>query len=151
MDKRTICFCQHRHSIASSEASYCSECGLLIEGTRRIVIRPVPLRTALVPKARPLDQKRLAPLRQEQQRFSWRELSIYGVAWAFVVSVVLGVAAALDAVGTTPQGLALVGVPVVGALLAEASWLNGHWRSGLAGMVLWEGLLWLIAFSTLFV
>jgi hypothetical protein len=63
----------------------------------------------------------------------------------FSALVVVGFAQLLAVGGHSALTLGLAGGLVIGALLAERAWVNGELWRGLRGMLLWCGLIWLVA------
>jgi len=160
-----MCLCPCCHGSTSLDAAYCSDCGTplhrartldpvqlsAVTGTTVRLIGELEQLPALGPTVRLVEpQIRPATLRHVhqvriQRIHPWRDVGVPLVAWVFVISIVMGVAEALAVVGISPRGLATIGVPVAGALLSEAAWMHGRWRSGLLGMLAWDALIWLLA------
>lgn len=166
-----MCACSHSYVSLTRDAIVCADCGMALDVARYPapplpVLMGITLRrvdTALRPVAVPrvhllheptrLRQEPLQIAAQIQQRIApaapvirpWCDIIAPLIALVFVMSVVLGVAAALDVVGVSPRGLGLLAIPLAGAIWAEATWLEGRWAVGLLGMLLWDAVLWTLA------
>jgi hypothetical protein len=71
------------------------------------------------------------------------------VGLMFGVAVVREVAQLLALNGLTTATIWLIGALLGGVLLAESAWVNGQLWRGLRGMLLWGGLLGLLAIDQL--
>lgn len=167
-----MCACPHCNGPASMNDSNCMNCGGSLQ-TR--VVAPLPARTTPESRVRLVDDphgavvlrrivvgevlahmkrdrnQALAPVPDSFVFFParrvevWRDIIVPLVAFVFVISTVLQVAAALGMLGISLRGMGITAVLVAGALLAEESWLNGHWRAGLVAMMIWTVVLWMVA------
>jgi hypothetical protein len=63
----------------------------------------------------------------------------------FSILFVLGLARLLALGGLSAWALGQVVVLIGGALIAEQAWVHGDFWPGLRGMLLWGGLIWLLA------
>ncbi len=159
-----MCVCTQCNGSASMNDSNCTHCGGSLQN--RVVV-PLPEKTAPISRVRLVDDPHGAvllrrivvgevyahPLRDRSGMAAplaesltylpprplepWRDVIVPLVAFVFVISTVLQVAAALGMLGVSLRGIGITAVLVAGALLAEESWLNGHWRAGLVAMMIW--------------
>jgi|GEM_PF-1869905 hypothetical protein len=161
--------CPQCHRKLPSDKRFCLDCGLLVRTEDQQLLQPplpelsgVRLRIIscsgraciIVPKHRTTarGQQLGRPRRRKSDKpfCVWPDLGIPLVALIFVFSLMLALAEALQASGLSPIGLGLIALPLGGAIGAERIWLAGHWRAGLLGMFLSEGILWAIAASFAF-
>lgn len=161
--------CPQCHRKLPSDKRFCLDCGPLVRtedtqplqpplpelpGVRLRIISRSGRACIIVPKLRTVVRsQQLGPGRRRKtpKPFCfWPDLGIPLVALLFVFSLMLALAEALQASGLSPVGLGLIALPLGGAIGAERIWLAGHWRAGLVGMCLSEGMLWAIAASFAF-
>lgn len=152
----------HRH--LPSDKRFCFDCGPLIsiqdqqplqpplpcvEGLRLRIVSRSGRACMIVPHRRAAcssPQLGLVAKRKTEKPFSfWRDIGIPLVALFFVFSLMFALTEALRAIGFSLFGLAMIAVPLSGAIGAERIWLAGYWRMGLLGMLLSEGCMWAIA------
>ena len=65
----------------------------------------------------------------------WSELCVPLIGLLFAIGVVMSFALALATIGVSAGSVALVGVPTVGALFAQASWMQSRSQRGFFGML----------------
>jgi hypothetical protein len=147
--------CQDCGEHSPEQASFCIVCGarLIAPGTRtRAPIKPAsgptirldaPIKTITQPAAAaPPDHsgRRVA-------RPGIRQSAIPLVGLLFGAAVVLGIAQLMALHGLSTATIISVGVLIGGVLLAESAWVNGQIWRGLRGMLVWGGLIGLLAFD----
>lgn len=148
--------CQDCGEHSPDHASFCIVCGArLIAPTART---RVPIAPAVGPTIRlsppepvrpnapsPPASGRTAPAPQRSIRHALVPL----VGLMFGVAVVLEIAQLLALNGLSTTTIWLIGMLLGGVLLAESAWVNGQLWRGLRGMLLWGGLLGLLAIDQL--
>jgi hypothetical protein len=144
--------CQDCGEHSPDHASFCIVCGArLIAPTARTRV-PLPpvvgptIRLSLPDDAAPSNPAdvRVEPAPKTTTRLSVRQALIPLVGLAFGIAVVLELAQLLAL-----NGLRAATVWLIIVLLAESAWVNGQLWRGLRGMLLWGGLLGLLAFDQL--
>jgi len=148
--------CQDCGEHSPDHASFCIVCGArLIAPTART---RVPIPPAVGPTIRlgmPDDMHPNAPsvpvdpIAKPVVRPSIRQALVPLVGLAFGIAVVIGLAQLLALNGLRAATVWLIVVLLGGVLLAESAWVNGQLWRGLRGMLLWGGLLGLLAFDQL--
>jgi hypothetical protein len=148
--------CQDCGEHSPDHASFCSICGArLITPAARM---RVPLPPAVGPTIRmsPADTARPnAPgVRVDHAacpaaRPSLRLALVPLVGLVFGAAVVIGLSKLLALNGLSAATIWPIIVLLGGVLLAESAWVNGQLWRGLRGMLLWGGLLGLLAFDQL--
>ena len=148
--------CQDCGEHSPDQASFCIVCGarLIAPAARaRVPIPPADgatIRLSL-PKAAPANSSsapaKRAPSPAAQP--SIRRALVPLVGLMFGVAVVLELAQLLALNGLSTATIWLIGVLLGGVLLAESAWVNGQLWRGLRGMLLWGGLLGLLAIDRL--
>ncbi|MEP7187809.1 MAG: zinc ribbon domain-containing protein, partial [Roseiflexaceae bacterium] len=148
--------CQDCGEHSPDHASFCIVCGArLIAPTARTRV-PLPpavgptIRLSVADVARP-DPAGVPvdPVARPAARLSIRQALVPLVGLAFGITVVLELAQLLALNGLRATTVWLIVVLLGGVLLAESAWVNGHLWRGLRGMLLWGGLLGLLAFDHL--
>ena len=70
------------------------------------------------------------------------------VGLLFAIGVVMSFALALATIGVSAGSIAVIAVPTVGALFAQASWMQSHAQRGFVGMLACLACYWgLILFA----
>jgi hypothetical protein len=147
-----------------SDKRFCFDCGPLIphqdsqplqpplpqvEGLRLRIVSRSGRACMIVPHRRAACfSPRLGPVakRKIEKPFSfWCDIGIPLVALLFVITLMFALTEALRATGISLFGLAVIAVPLSGAIGAERIWLAGYWRMGLLGMLVSEGCIWALA------
>lgn len=148
--------CQDCGEHSPEHALFCIVCGArLIAPAARMRV-PLPpalgptIRLNLADTARPCAANvRVDLAAKPQTRPSIRRALVPVVGLMFGVAVVLELAKLLALNGLSMASAWLIIVLLGGVLLAESAWVNGQLWRGLRGMLLWGGLLGLLAFDQL--
>jgi hypothetical protein len=149
--------CQDCGEHSPDQASFCIVCGArLIAPAARI---RAPLAPALGPTTRlraptpmPTPPPTTVPLNRsamQAARPGIRQSLILLVGLVFGMAVVIGIAQLMALHGLRAATIVSVAVLIGGVLLAESAWVNGQLWRGLRGMLLWGGLIELLAFGEL--
>jgi hypothetical protein len=147
--------CQDCGEYSPEQASFCGVCGArLIAPAART---RVPLPPAVGPTIRlyPADIGR--PSAAERQQIAGHRAARPGIRQALVplvglvfgMAVVLGLAQLFALHGLRAGRLWPIVVLLGGVLVAESAWVNGQLWRGMRGMLLWGGLIGLMAFGRL--
>lgn len=129
-------FCGER---SPDDAGYCVDCGAPLHMLAPLARRPAARATGPTPWL----HGSLAGLSRARAGLAERVRPVAGLAFTIVFSC--GLASYLAVGWARPLGFWLVTVLVAGALLAQQAWLHGQLWRGMCGMVLWGGLIWLLA------
>jgi hypothetical protein len=148
--------CQDCGEHSPEQASFCIVCGArLIAPTARM---RVPISPAVGPTIHlnpaTIERPGAAGVRADRAhrtaaRPGIRQALVPVVGLVFGMAVVLGLAQLLALNGLRAVTLWLVIVLLGGVLLAESAWVNGQLWRGMRGMLLWGGLIGLMAFGRL--
>jgi hypothetical protein len=134
------------------QASFCIVCGArLIAPTARVRV-PIPPAVGPTIRLTPADTARpgaVAPLRAGTSKAAcgMRQALVPLVGLLFGIAVVLGLAQLFALNGLRAASIWPIFVMLGGVLLAESAWVNGHLWRGMRGMLLWGGLIGLLAFG----
>ena len=148
--------CQDCGEHSPDHASFCSVCGArLIAPAARMRV-PLPpavgptIRLSLADIARPNPAGvRVDHAASPAARPSMRRVLVPLVGLVFGAAVVIELAKLLALNGLSAATIWPIIVLLGGVLLAESAWVNGQLWRGLRGMLLWGGLLGLLAFDQL--
>jgi hypothetical protein len=148
--------CQDCGEHSPDHASFCIVCGarLIAPAARtRVPLSPAvgsTIRLSLADSARPNTPSiRVDPAASPAARPSIRQALIPLVGLMFGVAVVIELAQLLALNSLSVSTVWLIAVLLGGVLLAESAWINGQLWRGMRGMLLWGGLLGLLAFDQL--
>jgi hypothetical protein len=147
--------CQDCGEHSPEHASFCIVCGarLIAPGTRtRAPIKPasgptIRLDAASKTIAQPAAARPVDCSGKPTARRGVRQSAIPLVGLMFGVAVVLGIAQLMALHGLRFGTVVSVAVLIGGVLLAESAWVNGQLWRGLRGMLVWGGLIGLLAFD----
>lgn len=146
-------------------AFFCIDCGAVVApGPHRPVIRPILQSGAPRPRERlrshptalPRDAPRsqLAPLPSSGPPPAEEpppDLALGARVWVpligflYAILFLVGLKLYLTSGGLQGLGMLQIALLVFGALAAQQAWVNGQLWSGLRGMLLWCGTIWLLA------
>jgi hypothetical protein len=130
---------------------FCPACGALLHrqvGSVRIrAIDPLVIRRARTPGPATAagHGQTLAGAGSALRRQTLRAGLIAGTALCFSVVFLIGLRQLIAHGGLPAIGMWAIAPVVLGGLLAEEAWVNGHTVAGLAGIVVWATLPWLLA------
>lgn len=149
--------CQDCGEHSPEQASFCIVCGarLIAPSARtRAPIKPVSgptirLDASTRKAAQPSGSTLLNVSRRRAPRLGVWQSAIPVVGLIFGIAVVLGIAQLMALHGLSTATIVSVGVLLGGVLLAESAWVNGQLWRGLRGMLVWGGLIGLLAFDRL--
>jgi len=148
--------CQDCGEHSPDRASFCIVCGARLVGPATRTRVPLPpavgptTRLSLPDAARPETASlRADPAVKPASQLSVRQALVPLVGLAFGIAVVLELAQLLALNGLRAATAWPIIVLLGGVLLAESAWVNGQLWRGLRGMLLWGGLLGLLAFDQL--
>ena len=146
--------CQDCGEHSPEHASFCIVCGarLIAPATRLRV--PIPPAVGPTIRLNPADSAPpMIPAASEDRapdlavRCGFRQALVPVVGLVFGTAVVLGIAQLFALNGLHVARSWPVMVLLGGVLLAESAWVNGQLWRGLRGMLLWGGLIGLMAFG----
>ncbi|HEU5089685.1 MAG TPA: zinc ribbon domain-containing protein [Roseiflexaceae bacterium] len=136
--------CARCRTAVQAQMLFCPACGAplrpAIAGVR---IRPIdptriePRRTHAVPAATPNQAVRHVP--------ATRAVLQAAGALCFSIVFLVGLQQFIAHGGVPALGLWALAPLVLGALVAEEAWVQGHMAAGLLGLVTWSALPWLLA------
>jgi hypothetical protein len=156
MEQVAMARCQDCGEHSPNLASFCIVCGARLIAPAARTRVPLPpavgptIRLSLADTARPNPASVDAdPVARPATRPSIRQALIPLVGLMFGVAVVIELAKLLALNGLTASTVWLIVVLLGGVLLAESAWVNGQLWRGMRGMLLWGGLLGLLAFDQL--
>jgi hypothetical protein len=137
--------CQRCQARTLNTHLFCPSCGALIQhsiqGVRLRPIDPLLIRAPRRQPAAPAPCARQAAARRHTTR-----AGIIGVtALCFSVIFLMGIRHLIAHGGLPPIGIWAIAPVVLGGLLAEEAWVNGHIAAGLTGIIIWAILPWLLA------
>ena len=144
--------CQDCGEHSPDQASFCIVCGArLIAPTARTRV-PIPpavgptIRLNLAETVRPnAADLRVEPAASPAARSGIRQALVPLVGLLFGIAVVLGLAQLFALNGLSAATIWPLAVLLGGVLLSESAWVNGQLWRGLRGMLLWGGLIGLLA------
>jgi hypothetical protein len=147
--------CQDCGEHSPEQASFCIICGarLIAPGMRtRVPIEPasdptIRLEASNRHIAQPSASTPLDRPDRRTPRLGIRQSAIPLVGLLFGAAVVLGIAQLMALHGLSTATVVSAGVLIGGVLLAESAWVNGQIWRGLRGMLVWGGLIGLLAFD----
>jgi hypothetical protein len=146
--------CQDCGEHSPDKASFCIVCGarLIAPGARTRV--PIPPAVGPTVRLIPADIARPtgATVRADRAASSAARPGILHalvplVGLVFGMAVVIGLAQLFALKGLSAATIWPIAVLLAGVLLAESAWVNGQLWRGLRGMLLWGGLIGLLAFD----
>jgi hypothetical protein len=149
--------CQDCGEHSPNQASFCIVCGarLIAPAARtRAPLDPAPgptirLRPTTTTPAPPPTTVSLDRSSATVARPGIRQALIPLLGLVFGMADVIGIAQLMALHGLRAATILAVAVLIGGALLAESAWVNGQLWRGLRGMLLWSGLIGLLAFGEL--
>jgi hypothetical protein len=147
--------CQDCGEHSPEEAAFCSVCGArLIEPAARMRV-PMPPSVGPIICLSPADTARPSAAEPQQRgehraaRPGFRQAFVPLVGLVFGMAVVLGLTQLFALNGLRAATIWPIVVLLGGVLVAEAAWVNGQLWRGMRGMLLWGGLIGLMAFGRL--
>ena len=147
--------CQDCGEHSPEEASFCSVCGarLIVPAARMRV--PIPPSVGPTIRLTPADTARPSAAEPQQRaehratRPPLRQALVPLVGLVFGMAVVIGLAQVFALNGLRAANIWPIVVLLGGVLVAESAWVNGQLWRGMRGMLLWGGLIGLMAFGRL--
>ncbi len=136
--------CQACGESSPENAFFCAACGAVLQtGTGGPLIRPI---LAIGPTVRlaPEDRAILANPRVRTSEVVREALISFG-GFVFAILFLFGLNEFMQTGGLPVVGLWPLVILTIGALQAQEAWVNGDLRAGARGMLLWGGMIWLLA------
>ena len=148
--------CQDCGEHSPEQASFCIVCGARLIAPAARTRVPIPAAVGPTIRLNPADTARPSAVEPQHAgvdtaaaRPGIRQALVPLVGLVFGIAVVLGLAQLFALNGLRAATIWPIVVLLGGVLLAESAWVNGQLWRGLRGMLLWGGLLGLLAFDQL--